>query len=1015
MSSNATTARWVSPRSTHPTQWLAVGLSLAVGLAAAASAYAAAEAPPVQLAVLAFRPKPETLQRWQPVIDHLNRAGLKRRIELAAYSYPELEQAVRQQRADIVLTQPAHYVLLANRYGLFSPLATLVERDGTHLLAAFGGVIIKRTDRQDIRTLADLSGKRIAASKKESLGGYQAQAYELQQLGIDPDTDIRVEELGMPHDLSVTAVLEGRADAGFVRSGLVEQMVREGRLQENHITVLKAPGTPVYPLALSTRLYPEWALAAMPWVDAELSRQVAVAMLSMPWGGEVARAAGIQGFTIPGDYRSVDDVMRALHAPPYDDLRHYGLRDYWEQHQGAISAAVAGLILLLSGLLVALLHANRRLKQEHQELEATSRDLHASNVRQGILLNAIGEGVYGIDLAGRCTFINPAALKMLGYSEAEVLDRNSHTLFHHHHANGSGYPAEDCPVYQTTQDGQTRSVEDWFWRKNAGQGFPVRLTATPQFNNGELDGAVVVFADISEHRRMLDELARHSIHLELRVAERTVELESATRAKSEFLANMSHEIRTPLNAVLGLARIGFRDSEGRDEMRNTFGRILDAGSHLLGVINDILDFSKIEAGKFSVASEPLRLEEVIANAGSFVSGAARQKGLEFQVDIHDPLPAWVSGDAQRLQQILTNLYSNAVKFTAQGSVKLTVTRKEALTRFAVRDTGIGMTAMQQARLFRPFEQADNSTTRNYGGTGLGLAISRHLAKLMGGDIELESTPGQGSTFTLSLPLPATAAPAAHTPVLNSTRLLLSGYRILAAEDVEVNRLILEDTLTHAGAQTVFAVNGLEAVERVAADPGAFDVVLMDVQMPVMDGLTATRQIRQIAPNLPIVGLTAHALAEERAKCIAAGMVNHVTKPIDTAKLIAAILQQATPHAEMAAADSDDLVDWHAFEVAYGKKPALAEKLLNIAMNSLADQPGQLRAAAAAFDYTALSELAHAIKGAAGSLKSPCLQHAAAATEQAARTNHPEAAAQASELASLVEAFLKELHTRRHGS
>ncbi|MEW5769065.1 MAG: PAS domain S-box protein [Pseudomonadota bacterium] len=367
------------------------------------------------------------------------------------------------------------------------------------------------------------------------------------------------------------------------------------------------------------------------------------------------------------------------------------------------------------------------------------------------------------------------------------------------------------------------------------------------------------------------------------------EAERLARVKSEFLANMSHEIRTPLNAVLGLAQIGARDAADGPAGGN-FQRILAAGRHLLDVINDVLDFSKIEAGKFGIESHDFQLDATVQAALDLVAERAREKGLRVEVDWGRGLPHWVRGDSLRLRQILVNLLSNAVKFTTEGEVRLVLSWEGEKACFSVRDSGIGMDAGQLARLFNPFEQADSSASRKFGGTGLGLAISRNLAQLMGGDISVQSRPGEGSTFTLRLPLLAAEDPHAHVErAVDTEGPRLAHLRVLAAEDVEVNRLILEDMLAYEGAETVFAENGRQALERLdELGVAAFDVVLMDVQMPEMDGYEATRRIHELAPALPVIGLTAHALAEERDKCLAAGMVEHVTKPFDADDLVAAI-------------------------------------------------------------------------------------------------------------------------------
>ena len=508
------------------------------------------------------------------------------------------------------------------------------------------------------------------------------------------------------------------------------------------------------------------------------------------------------------------------------------------------------------------------------------------------------------------------------------------------------------------------------------------------------------------------------------------EAKRLARMKSEFLANMSHEIRTPLNAVLGMARIGARDSSSPASRAN-FGRILDAGEHLLGVINDILDYSKIEAGKFSVESMPFRLTAIIANASNLIMGIAREKRLSYAVKQTADLPDWVMGDAHRLQQVLVNLLSNAVKFTEHGRVNMTVQPAGAQIRFVIDDEGIGMTPEEVSRLFQPFEQADSSTTRRFGGTGLGLAVSIKLAQLMGGAIEVESTPGRGSIFTLLLPLPETAAPTqAETASKANTDggPSLAGLRILAAEDVEVNRYILDDMLGEAGASHVFAENGRDAVEQVEADPTAFDVVLMDVQMPVMDGHEATRRIHAFAPTLPVIGLTAHALAEERDKCLAAGMVGHVVKPIDNAALITAILRCARPRGAApvapppapepdavppaptfaAATHAQREIDWTQFARRYSGKATLMRKLVQMTLDNYMDTPEKLRQLAEASDFEALAFLAHSIKGLAGNLEAGAVQTLASAVEKAGKARETGALVQTQHLAVRFENMLGDL-------
>jgi signal transduction histidine kinase/ActR/RegA family two-component response regulator/HPt (histidine-containing phosphotransfer) domain-containing protein len=368
--------------------------------------------------------------------------------------------------------------------------------------------------------------------------------------------------------------------------------------------------------------------------------------------------------------------------------------------------------------------------------------------------------------------------------------------------------------------------------------------------------------------------------------------EAANRAKSQFLANMSHEIRTPLNAVLGLAQVGRRTS--RDlEARDRFRHILGSGRHLLGIINEILDLSKLDAGKLRINSLPFKLAANVNDALSIVQESAQAKGLGITVEFDPELPDWVMGDSHRLRQILINLLGNAIKFTRQGEVRLVVHPKNKQICFAVTDTGIGMNDDQMSRIFMVFEQADGKTTRQFGGTGLGLSITRNLATLMGGNITVESVPDQGSTFTLCLPLAETQQPEHHVPSEpQSAGARLAGMSVLVVEDDELNRTVLREMLEYEGANVVLTENGQQALDRLdELGPASFDIVIMDVQMPVMDGYEATRHMNSMAPSLPVIGLTAHAMVEEKERCLAAGMVAHVTKPVDEDYLVAVLLQQ----------------------------------------------------------------------------------------------------------------------------
>ena len=381
--------------------------------------------------------------------------------------------------------------------------------------------------------------------------------------------------------------------------------------------------------------------------------------------------------------------------------------------------------------------------------------------------------------------------------------------------------------------------------------------------------------------------------------------QSANSAKSQFLANMSHEIRTPLNGVIGIAQALAKTplSAQQEEMLE----LIQSSGHTLQVLlSDILDLARVESGRLELASDAFHLGQAVREAAQLYETSAEAKGLQFFVEIAPEADRWILGDVVRIKQILTNLVSNAVKFTGTGFVSLTAApgpdRADSPTlRFSIEDTGIGFDSDTRERLFSRFEQADGAITRRFGGSGLGLAISRQLAEMMGGDLDCESEPSGGSAFILTIPFNAAEAPAAAPGVvLQSTDDERATIRVLLADDHPVNRKVVEMILAQANIELTSVENGAEAVQ--ASRDGDFDIVLMDMQMPVMDGLTATREIRlnEAAMGLsrtPIVMLTANALAEHIASAEAAGADRHLAKPFDAAELLE--LVATLPHAAAA--------------------------------------------------------------------------------------------------------------------
>ncbi|AUN29278.1 ATP-binding protein [Niveispirillum cyanobacteriorum] len=369
-----------------------------------------------------------------------------------------------------------------------------------------------------------------------------------------------------------------------------------------------------------------------------------------------------------------------------------------------------------------------------------------------------------------------------------------------------------------------------------------------------------------------------------------VQAEAAERAKSAFLANMSHEIRTPLNAIIGFADLLHDEEAPVAEREKWLSLQMEASRALVAIVDDILDLSKIEAGRLELEMGALDPAALAESCVALLTPRAADKGLMIRTEISDDLPQWVLGDAARLRQVLLNLLSNAVKFTANGQVVMSVTRTGVQMRFTVTDTGMGIPTDRLQHLFMPFTQLDASVTRRFGGTGLGLAITRRLVEAMQGQITVESQPGAGSRFEVTLPL-AIAMPPPPEPGQAAALAALPSYRplsILLVEDVFANQMLVRTILEKAGHKVTVVENGAEAVRSVAQTGNVYDLVLMDVQMPIMDGMEATRRIRHAGHSLPILALTANVLREEREACLEAGMNGHIAKPVTPQALNQAI-------------------------------------------------------------------------------------------------------------------------------
>ncbi len=638
------------------------------------------------------------------------------------------------------------------------------------------------------------------------------------------------------------------------------------------------------------------------------------------------------------------------------------------------------------------------------ELETTTAGMRAAEAKyRGIFENS-AEGLFQSTVSGRLVTGNPALARMFGYDTQDEL----YAAGAHIEASTYVHP-EDRATFLTAlrRDGKVVDHEVDLRRKDGGvfQAL-IRAHVGPPDADGErlIEGSV---RDVSARKE------------KEQAVQARLAAEAATRAKSAFLAHMSHEIRTPLNAISGMSRLLTRPGLDADRHRDHARKILRASRTLEGILNDILDVSKIEAGQLTLESVPFLLDDVMRQVTDLISLPAEDKGLAVTIQVAPDVPQALCGDPLRLGQVLSNLATNAVKFTSHGEIEITVGVAAShggavRLSMAVRDTGIGIDPAQQPRLFQPFTQADSSITRRFGGTGLGLTICRHIVGLMGGTIGVHSRPGVGSTFHFSVCLrrgsDESKTPAAASPVPNPEALVaLRGARVLLVEDNPFNQDVARTLLTDVGMSVDVAADGHEGVAM--ALRGVYDVVLMDLHMPVMDGYTATAALRADprCAHVPVIAMTAQTLAENRETGLAMGLTDHVPKPVDPDRLYAVLMtwirrappstawdtrpaalapvsNSATPAATPISVDTvTEVFDVDRALRHLNGNTARLRPLMDAFRTRFAGAADDIAASLAAGDGASAFRAAHALKGIAGTLGAGALEATAAALTQTLRS------------------------------
>ena len=626
------------------------------------------------------------------------------------------------------------------------------------------------------------------------------------------------------------------------------------------------------------------------------------------------------------------------------------------------------------------------------------------------VFNSVDESISVIDTTSfKIIAANKSVLNTLSMEEGDVIGKRCYEVTHHR-STPCGHPNDICPLTETLKTAGYSSSEHIHYDKS-GREINVEVSTYPIRNEkGEIYQLVHVTRDITERK-----------HAERALEEAKQRAEASNEAKSQFLANMSHEIRTPMNAIIGFSDI-LADAELTNEQKDYVNIIRDAGKHLLQLINDILDFSRIEAAKLEVEMEKCSVETLLAQVESLTRQAALKKGLKYEIRTGADVPPYIRTDHDRLKQCLINLIGNAVKFTDKGHVYIDVSLEDKdgrpHIRFDIEDTGIGIPQDRQEDIFEPFTQVDGSATRDYDGAGLGLSITKQIAALLGGDLNLTSEEGKGSRFSLSIPVgmdvterqskTATNRVEQAPENENGIRQLQFHGHVLVAEDVLTNQMLVEKILRQMGLEVTLANDGNEAVQKALARQ--FDLILMDIQMPEMNGYEATRTLRRQGMQIPIVALTAHAMKGDDEECLAAGCDDYLSKPIDRRQLIGKLAKYLSPkqqvvddmagltesqHGSVEDAASDNsngvIVNWDDLIARIGDEKIL-EEIVPVYLKDNNERTEQLTAAADAGDIETIRLCAHALKGAGRNLGAKRLSDVAHNLECAGREGNMAAAA-----------------------
>lgn len=685
----------------------------------------------INIGVLSHRGDTSAEIYWSDTADYLSHNIPEKEFKIVPLDFDEIEPSIQSQKIHFVLVNPGIYVLMEVRHRI-SRIATLSRNVNSKDVNVFGGVIFTLKNRSDINDLGDIKNKSLMAVDETSFGGYLTALKEIMSSGIDPRTNLSSVTFGGIHDDVVMSVLEGKADIGTVRTGILESMDANGLINIADFKILNEKSSDGFKEKYSTELYPEWPFSKLQHTSNRLAENVAILLMKMHKTENVIIDSGQKNmWSIPLEYQPVHEVLKYLRLPPYENIGKFTLLDAIKKYRYWILFTLLFTILLLV-LTILVVRLNREITSSKQRLEQ----------QHLLILDSVADGIYGVDLDGTSTFVNKAMENITGWKADYIIGRNQHQLLHHTKANGDPHPPHECPVYKTFVDEKARYIRDDIFWKSDGTSFPVEYTSTPIKDEFmKTIGSVVIFRDISERKQAEENESKHR---------RELAHVARVSTMGEMASGMAHELNQPLTAIATNADACIRLTESKKIDVNRLNDVMEIISKQArrsgAIIQQLRNFVRKELPEKTSVNLNDLIEEVLI----LTSHNLKQNAVTLELNLTEDLPEVFVQHIQ-IDQVILNIVKNALEAMSDnnsGNKTLTISTSvtdDGLPMVIITDTGPGFTEEMKETLFTPF------VTTKKEGMGLGLSISEGIISEHGGKLMLESTHGNGATFKFTLP------------------------------------------------------------------------------------------------------------------------------------------------------------------------------------------------------------------------------------------------------------------------